>query len=332
MSATIKEIAESLGISRGTVDRVLHNRGKVSVAVREAVIQKANNLGYTPNKAGRILAARKNPKNIGVLCPSIGNPFFDEVILGMKKATEEYADLGFSLQINEVKGFSPDIHLCALKELAESGVDAILAATINEKTITSFLSSCPFPTAAFNSDLEYSEKLFYVGGNYYQKGELNAGMLMLTAKTKPRIIILRGSERMHGHSQITEGFITRLKTAGFQFDIVGSFQTDDDDDKAETIMKHALASDKDLNTVFITTAGFKGAMKAIDREMLIFTSDDVQDVRDEILRGRVRWTISQEPFRQGYHAVRMMQDYFIDGKKPYDLILENTIKIRESFL
>ena len=73
-------------------------------------------------------------------------------------------------------------------------------------------------------------------------------------------------------------------------------------------------------------------MKAIDREMLIFTSDDVQDVRDEILRGRVRWTISQEPFRQGYHAVRMMQDYFIDGKKPYDLILENTIKIRESFL
>ena len=53
MAVTIKQIAEMCNVSRGTVDRVLNHRGRVS----EETIQKVNDavekLGYKPNTFGK---------------------------------------------------------------------------------------------------------------------------------------------------------------------------------------------------------------------------------------------------------------------------------------
>ena len=57
--ATIKEIAELAGVSRGTVDRVLNNRGSVSAKTAEKILEIAKALDYKPNKAGLTLAAPK---------------------------------------------------------------------------------------------------------------------------------------------------------------------------------------------------------------------------------------------------------------------------------
>ena len=43
--ATIKEIAELAGVSRGTVDRVLNNRGAVNTDTREKILEIAKLLG-----------------------------------------------------------------------------------------------------------------------------------------------------------------------------------------------------------------------------------------------------------------------------------------------
>ena len=45
---TIKEIADRAGVSRGTVDRVLNNRGKVNPEKEERVRRIAQELGYKP--------------------------------------------------------------------------------------------------------------------------------------------------------------------------------------------------------------------------------------------------------------------------------------------
>ena len=46
MAGTMKQIAELSGVSRGTVDRVLNNRGRVRDEVAERVRQAAQELGY----------------------------------------------------------------------------------------------------------------------------------------------------------------------------------------------------------------------------------------------------------------------------------------------
>lgn len=50
MAITLNQIAEICGVSRGTVDRALHNKGNVRPAVAERIKAVANEYGYTPNR------------------------------------------------------------------------------------------------------------------------------------------------------------------------------------------------------------------------------------------------------------------------------------------
>ena len=65
--ATIKEIAELAGVSRGTVDRVLNHRGFVNADTEKKVLEIAGLLNYQPNKAGMALAAQKKKYVIGLI-------------------------------------------------------------------------------------------------------------------------------------------------------------------------------------------------------------------------------------------------------------------------
>ena len=46
---TINDVARAAGVSKGTVDRVLHNRGEVSAKSREKVLKVIEELGFKPN-------------------------------------------------------------------------------------------------------------------------------------------------------------------------------------------------------------------------------------------------------------------------------------------
>ena len=83
--ATIREIAELAGVSRGTVDRVLNHRGSVNAATAALVNDIAKKLDYKPNRAGIALAAQRKMVRIGVVLFDTGNPFFDEVELSLKQ-------------------------------------------------------------------------------------------------------------------------------------------------------------------------------------------------------------------------------------------------------
>ena len=56
MAVTLRQIAELAGVSRGTVDRVINNRGHVNEEVEARVRQIAMELGYEPNPVGQALA------------------------------------------------------------------------------------------------------------------------------------------------------------------------------------------------------------------------------------------------------------------------------------
>ncbi|MGN1164429.1 MAG: hypothetical protein ACI4S4_06485, partial [Candidatus Ornithospirochaeta sp.] len=89
--------------------------------------------------------------------------------------------------------------------------------------------------------------------------------------------------------------------------------------------------DKEINTVFIATAGSSGALEAIgDKRVFVFASDETEEVCSAIKFGRIKWTISQEPFLQGYHGVRKMAEYALTGMRPGDFVSRNIVKIKEN--
>ena len=56
MAVTSQQIADLAGVSRGTVDRALHNRGRVNPEVAARVLKIAEDLGSRPTACGQALA------------------------------------------------------------------------------------------------------------------------------------------------------------------------------------------------------------------------------------------------------------------------------------
>lgn len=85
---TLRDVSEASGVSEMTVSRVLRNRGDVSDATRERVLQAARSLGYVPNKiAGALASQRVNL--VAVIIPSMSNMVFPEVMMGISDTLED---------------------------------------------------------------------------------------------------------------------------------------------------------------------------------------------------------------------------------------------------
>ncbi len=85
---TLRDVSEASGVSEMTVSRVLRNRGDVSAATREKVMEAAKTLGYVPNKiAGALASQRVNL--VAVIIPSLRNMVFPEVLSGISSVLEK---------------------------------------------------------------------------------------------------------------------------------------------------------------------------------------------------------------------------------------------------
>ena len=84
---TLRDVSEASSVSEMTVSRVLRNRGDVSDATRERVLNAAKRLGYVPNKiAGALASQRVNL--VAVIIPSLSNMVFPEVLSGISRVLE----------------------------------------------------------------------------------------------------------------------------------------------------------------------------------------------------------------------------------------------------
>lgn len=87
---TIKEVAEAASVSRSSVSNYLNQRfGNMSAETRQRIAQAIEDLGYRPNSAARQLKTGKVPM-LGLLVPTVINPFFGELALAIEQAASDY--------------------------------------------------------------------------------------------------------------------------------------------------------------------------------------------------------------------------------------------------
>ena len=85
MAVTAQQIAELAGVSRGTVDRALHNRGRINPEVAARIHKIAADLGYKPNLVGQALVKSKRDFKIGAILQSVESPTLPIVRQGLQR-------------------------------------------------------------------------------------------------------------------------------------------------------------------------------------------------------------------------------------------------------
>ena len=98
---TIRQIAELAGVSVGTVDRVLHNRGRVSPEALAAVQAVLDKQSYKYNLHTSAVAFRRTGKSFHIVISipsSEKGEYWDLIRDGFEKAFQEYSDISIQSQ------------------------------------------------------------------------------------------------------------------------------------------------------------------------------------------------------------------------------------------
>lgn len=96
---SIKEVARLAGVSTATVSRCLNRPEKVTEATRRKVQEAIIATGYSPNTLAQ--SFRRGRTNlVMVVMPSVGDPFFTQVMLGIRTAAKAK---GYSIVIEETQ-------------------------------------------------------------------------------------------------------------------------------------------------------------------------------------------------------------------------------------
>jgi LacI family transcriptional regulator len=123
MNVTMKDIAEELGISIGTVSKVLRDHPDISEQTRERVRQRVRELNYRPNLTARALVTGRT-HTVGLVVPDLVHPFFGEIAAGLSKPLRKK---GYSLIISS-SDEDYELENRAIDQLLARRVDALLVA------------------------------------------------------------------------------------------------------------------------------------------------------------------------------------------------------------
>ncbi|HIC31718.1 MAG TPA: LacI family transcriptional regulator [Flavobacteriaceae bacterium] len=118
---TLKEIANTLGLSIATVSKALKGYSDISIETKQKVKNLAEQLNYKPNSYAQSLQSKES-KTIGLIVPEVVHHFFSNVILGIVKTAEKHGYLVITLQSDE----KYEVEKSQIELLLNKNVDAIL--------------------------------------------------------------------------------------------------------------------------------------------------------------------------------------------------------------
>ena len=124
---TLKEIATKLGISITTVSKALKGYPDVSEKTRNAVLELAKSLHFTPNSFAVNLRTKES-RTVGLVIPEVVHHFFSNVINGIIDEAEKNNYLVIIVQSGE----SLALEIKQIELLLNKRVDGIIISLSNE--------------------------------------------------------------------------------------------------------------------------------------------------------------------------------------------------------
>lgn len=188
---TIFDVAKLSGVSRGTVDRVVYGRGRVSQETADKVHKAIEELHYSVNINAASLAS-KQVHTFAYLIPQYkSGEYWEEVDRGFKLASEQVTFCNLNLipfyydqtDIESYRRQADEIIKLAPRGVITNAVFKVAVHEFAEK-----LAEHNIKLAFIDNKYDDVDYLVYYGINPYKSGELGAHLL--TNRQKPSSIAL----------------------------------------------------------------------------------------------------------------------------------------------
>ncbi len=308
---TIKDIARLAGVSIGTVDRVLHNRGRVADTTKSRILKIISDTKFKPNLFASNLAQSRNYR-LGILTPrpEQDSGFWQLPHKGMQTAAEELSAFSVELLFHCFDRFSPDSFRKAARQLMTNSPDGILLAPILPQPAEDFVRdlSPELPICCFDSDLPTISKLAYIGQDPRMSGRLAAKLMRMLVPPEKETVIIQAvnlDEHIRGREEGFRSYFPADKRPPVLEEVhIDSRET------CFTFLDSLFNRTPDIGGFFVANASVHRVAEYLaekDRTGIALIGYDLIPRNREFLeRGVIDFLISQRPETQGYLGVRTL--------------------------
>jgi len=309
---TVHEIAALAGVSIGTVDRVLHKRGRVSADTVARVEKIIKQYGFTPNPIARRLK-RGRTYHFCVLIPRRDQDagYWGQIAEGVERAAADIKSLGVYTEIIEYDRYDPGGFQQACKTVFARKLDGLVFAPIMQKRTRSFVEKAlaeKTPLVFVDSDMPGVTPLCAVGQDSFSGGYL-AGRLfhLFTSTVSMPAAILNAHGDDYNIMRRRDGFLSYAKENGFPVIVREYSDNGSGDIPVEEIVRF-LEECPGLSGMFITNCmAFRAAEAAehskIKDPFTLVGYDLIPSNRTALINGRINAIISQRSKEQGREAL-----------------------------
>ena len=321
-SAGIRDIAEALGISIGTVDRALHGRSGVSAKTKAHVLRMVEELGYKPNVAARSLKLNRKLRIASVLPREIAS-FFDPLRTGIEAAADAVLGLHVTLDRYEYPAINTgEIEL--LREVGAKKYDGILFTPGRPRDLNATIRDIVRQgTAMFcaGCDAPESDRTGCVTLDAYISGGLAAELLSHKLQTPSRVVNITGELANADHAEKLRGFAATLAMLAPHLTLLPVIESHERTEDAYHYTKALLKSKNRPDAIYISTANSMPVFRALEEQKLfgqiqVIATDIFPELVPLIESGKVLATIYQRPTEQGKLAFETLLKHLLEPDKP----------------
>jgi LacI family transcriptional regulator len=347
----IIDIAKMAGVSIGTVDRVIHNRGRVSKEKLEKVKAILEQVNYTPNIIARSLVSQKSYKLIALIPSFAENEYWMYVAQGIIKAAEEVRAYGVVIEphyFNQYDKASFDRAIETIKNIEFDGIVIANFFYTSVITLSEFLDEEGIPYVYIDADIDGRHPLAYYGTNSYDSGAI-AAQLMLDRIEKHQNILI--SKIYYQQDELSnqvlnreKGFMEYLHQAHFSGKIVEARLRVEDpmynfDTLDQIFQQHSIDSLAGAITFNSSCHILANYLKERNIQNIYLIGYDLIEKNRALLKeGMIKLLIGQRPELQGFNSIKALTNKIILGTDPerinfmpIDLLIKENVDYYKNF-
>lgn len=318
----IRQIADALGVSIGTVDRALHDRPGISPETRASVLTTAKALAYRPNLAARYLSSRKELR-IGVVLPRQIASFWTLVREGIEDSARPLETTGVKVLYRSYPRLGEG-EVEALERSLEEDIHGLVIAPGEPEKLRPLIRRADergISIVCVNTDAPRTARLCAVGVDPVTSGSLVGELMGRFLQGRGRVVLVTGLLATIAHARKLEGFRKTVGEAWPSLEIAKVVEAHDDEKEAYQKSRDVLAAPSEVSGVYVSTANSIPVLRAIEDEGLggkvtVITTDLFPALLPHIRSHRVAATIHQRPWTQGRIALQTLHRFLAERLAP----------------
>lgn len=337
MAVTVQQIADATGVSRGTVDRALNNRGRVDPEVAERIRRTAEEMGYV--KKPRKTNGKRKSCRIGIVTQLAGASFMREINRGIREAAEELRDRDVEVLVRESFAVDEKEQVDAIDELRREGIDGLAVMPVDAESVREKINELiddGIPVVTFNSDIVGTRRRCFVGMDNVKSGRTAAGLMKMLTGGQGKVLVITGYFTNHVNISRLAGFVEEIKASCPGIEIVGVQGSFDDAAEVEKIVVNTMRTIPDLDGILQVSGGQEGIRAAFEAlgvekrpHVIIY---DQTPKNEKVLREDVAdFLIDQNGYVQGYRPPHILADIIQKNQFPEQEQILTDITIRTKY-